>query len=387
MNSPTARTNPVPDYTFSIIRDFGGLKPYEQAWRELHMATPGATPWQEWDWFEAWWSAMGSATELCVSVVKQGNQPVLMVPLQLRRRRMMGVPVRLLEPVGMPDEINRPAPGLGEFHEGPLRAAFGAVNGASTGRRRANAPAWDLLWLEEVEHDDPRVDVVLAWARDNGLLAGIWQLHPCPYLDLEQSWTDYLAGRGRHLARNLRAARRRLEARGAVRVDIAVLPAEIEAAFEVFLGVHARSWKAGAGLGFSQGPGYREYYREFLARLSRGGRARILTLYAGEMPVAAAIAVTDRDTYYGAQIAHDERFADCSPGTLLEALELEGLMEGRRYRSYDFFGAALTNKRRWTEEARQTSRLLVFNNTPRAWALGQYFLRVKPSLQRLRAGD
>ena len=387
MNRPSAAADVIADCTVSIIRDFAGLKPYEQAWRELHRATPGATPWQEWDWFESWWSAMGGHTELCVSVVKQGNQPVFILPLQLRRRRMMGVPVRLLEPVGMPDEINRPVPGLGEFHEGRLQAVLGAVRSASNDRRRANAPAWDLLWLDEVEHDHPGIDVVLGWARGNGLVAGIWPLHPCPYLDLEQEWPDYLAGRGRHLARNLCAARRRLEARGVIRVEIAVSPEEIDAAYDVFLGVHARSWKAGAGLGFNQGSAYRAYYREFLGRLSRDGRARILTLYAGETPVAAAIAVTDSDTYYGAQIAHDERYAECSPGTLLEALELEGLMQERRYRTYDFFGAALTNKRRWTGEARQTARLLVFNKTPRAWALGQYFVRVKPGLQRLRAGD
>lgn len=387
MNTTTAMADVVSDHTVSVVRDFTGLKPYEQAWRALHRATPEATPWQEWDWLEAWWNAMGGDAELCVSLVKRGDQPVLALPLQLRRRRMMGVPVRILEPLGMPDEINRPVPGLGEFHEGRLQAALGAVSGASAGRQRVNVPAWDLLWLDEVEHDDPRVEVMLAWARGNGLLTGLWPLHPCPCLNLEQSWPDYLAGRGRHLARNLRAARRRLEARGEVRVDIAVLPDEIDAAYDVFLAVHARSWKAGAGLGFTRGRAYRAYYREFLARLSRDGRARILTLYAGETPVAAAIAVTDSETYYGAQIAHDERFADCSPGTLLEALELEGLLEERRYRTYDFFGAALTNKRRWTADARQTARLLVFNNTPRAWALGQYFVRVKPGLHRLRAGD
>ena len=387
MTGMTAPSGAIADQGVAIVRDFADLKPYEQAWRELHRATPGATPWQEWDWLEAWWGAMGSGVELCVTVVYRDDQPVLFLPLQLRRSRMMGIPVRILEPLGMPDEINRPVPALGECHDGLLRAALEAVSGASRGRQRAHAPAWDLFRVDEMEYGDPSVEGILAWAHGNGLVAGIWPLHPCPWLNLQQSWPEYLAGRGRHLARNLRAARRRLEARGEVRVDIATRPDEIDAAYDVFLGVHAYSWKAAAGLGFNPQGGYRGYYREFLARLSRDGRARILTLYAGEVPVAAAIAVTDGDTYYGAQIVHDQRYADCSPGTLLEALELEGLMDERRYRTYDFFGAALTNKRRWTGQARQTARLMVFNNTPRAWALGQYFLRVKPGLQRLRTGD
>jgi hypothetical protein len=54
------------------------------------------------------------------------------------------------------------------------------------------------------------------------------------------------------------------------------------------------------------------------------------------LAVAGAIRAMDDKVYYGAQIAHDADFDRYSPGTFLEAMELEGLMQEKRFDPYHF---------------------------------------------------
>ncbi|WP_290649645.1 GNAT family N-acetyltransferase [Aquisalimonas sp.] len=367
-----------------ILTEFAQVQALADDWERLHAVTPGATPWQSWPWLQAWWPVMGGDPRLCVVVVEQGGRPALILPLQMARVRMLGLSVRVLEPIGMPDEINRPLLALGPADPPLLRQALSALVTPRGLASESRSPPWDMLRVDEVLAEDERVQTALAFAREQGLASRLQPLHPCPYLSLKQSWPDFLASRGRRLGRNLRAAHRRLAIEGPVTVVTAMEAEAVDAAFARFLAVHERSWKHAAGIAFAGPEGYVQYYCRFLQTLAAEGRARVLTLFCGDNPVAAAIAVTDADTYYGAQIVHDQRYDRCSPGTVLEAMELEGLMAEGRYCRYDFFGAALSNKRRWTDHAHHTARLVLMRPTAVGRILAGYYFRLKPVIQRLR---
>jgi CelD/BcsL family acetyltransferase involved in cellulose biosynthesis len=136
-------------------------------------------------------------------------------------------------------------------------------------------------------------------------------------------------------------------------------------------------------VGLSLSVQYCEFFRAFLLNRAAKQRACVLTLWAADRPVAATIAFGHLDTYFSTEIVHDAAFARCSPGTLLESFELERLMGERRYRSYDFLGRFLSNKQRWTEQARVTHRLYVFRPTLANFVLDLHYFRVKPRVKRL----
>ncbi len=361
-----------------IITRFEDAQAIAPAWERLYRETPGATPWQSWPWFVAWWSSMGTTASLCVVLVETAAGIQLLLPLQCRSTRMLAMPIRVLEPIGMPEEINRPQFALGAADRTALRMALREImNGPAS-------PRWDLLRLDEVQMDGWWVRELLETAADHQLRCHQVEQHPCPYLDLRQDWDTFLASRGRKLSRNLRAAERKLAETGPISLEFARTREDIDTAFDRFLGLYRQSWKQEAGVGFARQDGYARYYRRFLALMAESGQARILTLLSGRTPVAAAVAVTDNASYYGAQIVQDQRFDRCSPGTLLEAIELRGLMEEGAFHDYDFFGAALNNKRRWTDTARHTHRLLLFRPNAVATMLERYYFALKPVLRRLR---
>lgn len=355
-----------------ILTDPSEWASLEPHWSRLLEASPDPTPWQSLAWLSPWWRRVSGKRQARVVVVYRAGTPCLVLPLQLARESLPRI--RLLEPIGMPDDINRPLLAIGPRDAEALDAALQAL-----WARRAE---WDAIRIDEKEPRDWEVAALTEFGARHGLSTRVVSLHPCPRLDLRQTWPAFLSSRGRNLRANLRAARRRLESHGSVRLICAETPNEIETAFETFLEVQSRSWKHAERIGLSQSAAYRECYRSFVMAMAREGRARILVLYAGERPAAATIAVTTGDVYHSAQIAHDRALDKASPGTLLEALELERLMEERRFSTYDFLGAALNNKRRWADDLRPTNRALLLRHSARGRVFDALYFRLKPRLRR-----
>jgi CelD/BcsL family acetyltransferase involved in cellulose biosynthesis len=86
--------------------------------------------------------------------------------------------------------------------------------------------------------------------------------------------------------------------------------------------------------------------------------------------------------FYSLQIAHDAEFSRSSPGTYLEALEMEQCFGGG-LREYEFLGGFLNNKSRWTSTFRFTTQLHVFRRTPFFRALHAVVFGLKPRIKAL----
>ncbi|QOZ27063.1 GNAT family N-acetyltransferase [Bradyrhizobium sp. CCBAU 51753] len=121
--------------------------------------------------------------------------------------------------------------------------------------------------------------------------------------------------------KELRRQRNRLAEHGAVRFDVARTPHEVAAALETFLALEAGGWKGKRGTALGQHPGDATFIRRATVAMAEAGRCEIITLYAGDTPVAGGIVLRHQDRAFFFKIGIDERFAKSSPGTQL-TLEL-----------------------------------------------------------------
>lgn len=150
---------------------------------------------------------------------------------------------------------------------------------------------------------------------------------------------------------------------------------------DLFFDVESRSWKRDAEVDVGSHEEYRNFYRELM-----GGQASTLTghaivQYMDDQPSAATLGFSAAGRYYSLQIAHDLRFNPLSPGTLLEAYELEWFF-GQDFERYEFLGGAGFNKRRWTDRAIDTCCLHVRRPGIVMAAADAYRFYAKPWLQR-----
>jgi CelD/BcsL family acetyltransferase involved in cellulose biosynthesis len=281
--------------------------------------------------------------------------------------------VYILEPIGSIMDVNRPRIALGAWDEAAYECAFEAI--------WSIRDQWHTIRIDEKLEQDPEVVLLRRFAERHALVLRQAFSHLCPYLNLKQDWETFLASRGSKMRKNLRAGFRKLEAMGAVTLELLQSPAEIAMGYGVVLKLHANSWKRKKKVEHSHGDDYRSFYAGWLQSMARQNQARILVLRCSGNPVAATVAFTDAQTYYSAQIVHDSRYAACSPGTLLEARELECLMQEQRFENYDLLGSFLNNKMRWTETALSTTYVFVFRPALRTKLFDTYYFKLKPRIR------
>ena len=132
--------------------------------------------------------------------------------------------------------------------------------------------------------------------------------------DAEELLRDAL---GTKKLKELRRQRNRLAEHGAVHFDVARTQAEVTAALETFLALEASGWKAKRGTALGQDSGDAAFVRRATSALAGTGQCEIVSLRAGDTPVAAAIVLRHQDRAFYFKVGIDERFAKFSPGVQL----------------------------------------------------------------------
>jgi len=126
---------------------------------------------------------------------------------------------------------------------------------------------------------------------------------------------------GNKKLKELRRQRQRLAAHGAVRFDAARSPDQVASAIEAFLALEASGWKGRRGTALIQVEGDATFIRRATRALAATGQCEIVTLRAGDTPVAAGIVLRHQSRAFFFKLGVDERFAKYSPGVQL-TLEL-----------------------------------------------------------------
>ena len=188
--------------------------------------------------------------------------------------------------------------------------------------REAQRAGAHALILHDVSVDGAAMKAFTEVLRQGGLRPRLLQSHVRAVLDATRDADELLRDAlGAKKLKELRRQRNRLAEHGAIRFDVARTPKEVAAAIETFLTLEASGWKARRGTALMQDDGDAGFVRRATVALAETGQCEIVTLRAGDTPVAAAIVLRHQDRAFYFKLGVDERFAKWSPGVQL-TLEL-----------------------------------------------------------------
>ena len=199
-----------------------------------------------------------------------------------------------------------------------------------------------------------------------------------PYAVMDDGGPLALVSRG--LRKEIGRYRRRLEAMGDLRLEIAREPDAGLRALDDLVDIEARGWKGAAGTAISGDDGARRLYRDVTVWAARTGRLRLAVLRLDGRPLAAELDLAEGDALYALKTGFDPEFARLGPGHLLVATLLEELRpEG--VRRYEMLGDDDPYKMRWTDTVHDMREVTVFTPSPRGVAaLGR--ARLVPAVHR-----
>jgi CelD/BcsL family acetyltransferase involved in cellulose biosynthesis len=404
LEPPPPRLEPLLDplpVRVEELRDRGALAALRPALERLAaaMAAAGQTrgPFLTPDWAALTAAALadprdpGRLGDFRLLVAHQGGALVAALPLIAERRRLAGVPARLLRSLS-DDHSQRFDLWLDPGSAGD--AAARALVAHLAARRD-----WDALELQSIPADGAAAARLVAAAGDAGLPIGAWTSMTSPYLSLPTSVAELDRQLGSKFRGNLRRRAKKLEAevgplilervdgdvdrRADATLEAATREAAtLDAALDEGFALEAAGWKGDLGTAIACDPRLRSRYRALAHAFAARGRLACYFLKAGPRRVAFHFALVDDSTYYLFKPGFDPALASYGLGHLLVDAVARDLI-GRGIRELDFLGDDMPWKREWTDRTRPHRFDYLFAPGLRGRALAAWKLRLVPRAKRV----
>ncbi|TAK10199.1 MAG: GNAT family N-acetyltransferase [Candidatus Manganitrophaceae bacterium] len=316
------------------------LEALRPEWSALYERCAGATPFQSPEWLLSWWKCFG-AGQLWVLVLRRGGRLVGLAPFFIGS---LGE--------GAPRHVGFIGTGITDTLDLLLEPGLESVGALRILERLAQCSArWDLCDFQEL-----RPDSALLTASRSALHFRIVPQSVSPRLLLPEGTNLETILPPVH-RRNLRRARRRLEAAGRFvfdRADAHTFPALLEDFFRL----HENRWEKREGAGVLADPAIRAFHREAAAGFLRQGALRLYGLRLGETVIASLYAFRKGSGLYCYLSGFDPEKADYSPGALLLKHAIEEAI-GEGLREVDFLRGKEPYKYLWGASDRVHYRLWI----------------------------
>ncbi len=240
---------------------------------------------------------------------------------------------------------------------------FGAINRpdnadvAALADHLANAICRDRKWssirFDAWRRDCPFFGGLARAFRDRGLWVQEFFHFRNWYEPVEGSIDAYLERRPSILRHTLERKSRKLRDRPDYRFDIVTNGPGLNAAAADYQAAYAASWK--------RSEPYPRFAEGLIRTAAAAGCLRLGLLHIQEQPVAAQIWLVSNGHATIFKLAHDRRFKDLSPGSLLTLHVMRHVIEADRVREVDFGRGDDRFKRLWLSQRRERWGLLAFN--------------------------
>jgi len=231
-------------------------------------------------------------------------------------------PWKALRPMGIgPSDILKPLLRPGCEHA--LEAIVGALEEVSC----------DLIDLQQIRENDPLVELLPGFERDEQAL--------CPVLQLPPTFEEYLKTLGKSL---------RYDVNKGLKAELRVEDSHDEDSalrnLDVFLELHARRWRKRGLPGAFGLPKVKRFQQDFVRRAGAEGMLRLQTLWQEGQPIGALYAMQAGNGTFFYQSGFDPGAGKVSPGTILVARSIRRAIE-EGCTNFDFLRGAEPYKMRW----------------------------------------
>lgn len=326
-------------------------------WDEL-ASRVGAAPCLRPGWVEAWWNAFGSG-RLDLVAVRRGGRLVGVVPVAHRVGALTA-----------PTNWHTPEFGLLAEDEGARRDLAGALAARCRGRL-------DLSFVTS------EADVVACTeaGRHRSRLAMVRVVQRSPYVNLTDSFDEYLGNVRRSQLADVRRRRRRLEEVGRLEFSFEEGGDRLEERLEEMFRVEASGWKGRAGVAIASDQRTAAFYTDVARWAAERGYLRLAFLRQNGVTLAALLQVESNGVSWGLKTGYDEAYRRFAPGLVLLVESLAHYHRAGVHR-FELLGDADAHKAAWATGIKDKVRVQLFSRLPAGLAQYGAFRFGHPAVKR-----
>jgi len=182
------------------------------------------------------------------------------------------------------------------------------------------------------------------------------------WIDVQGSFDDYWAARGKNLRQNLRKQRNRLATEGTTTaMRVLRQPEDMAPALARYGALESAGWKAGEGTAIHPDNEQGRFYTRLLETAARRGEALVFEYLFGERSVAINLCLRRHGTLVVLKTTYDESLPKAlSPAFLLREDELRHVFAGNEIRRIEYYGKVMEWHTRLTESKRTLYHLTAY---------------------------
>lgn len=219
---------------------------------------------------------------------------------------------------------------------------------------------WDVMILRHVPAGGKAEPLVRA-AQQAGYPTAEWESQRSPYVLLPPTYEELLRSLTAKFRNNLRRYRRRLDAAGAVSVEMVASADGLEQVLADCYELEQQGWKGRAGSALLQNRPICGFYDQLAHHAAANYSLALFLLKIDGKLVAFHLGIVGLETFYLIRNSYDEACRDCAPGHLLLAEVLKYSI-ARGLRRLDFLGCDLAWKQEWSNAMCTHNWLFIFRN-------------------------
>lgn len=189
------------------------------------------------------------------------------------------------------------------------------------------------------------------------------------WIDIEGTFDEYWAARGKNLRQNMRKQRVKLAAEG-VKLTMQVLRdhADMAPAIARYGMLESAGWKAQSGTAIHPDNAQGRFYRELLEHASLRGEAAVYQYLFDDRVVAMNLCLLSQGTLVVLKTTYDESIKTLSPAFLLREEELQDIYRQGQIKRMEYFGKVMDWHTKLTDKKRT-----VYHLTAYRWPLVKKF--------------
>jgi CelD/BcsL family acetyltransferase involved in cellulose biosynthesis len=181
------------------------------------------------------------------------------------------------------------------------------------------------------------------------------------WIDVEGTFADYWAARGKNLRQNLRKQHNKLAAEG-VNTQMRMLrePHQIGPALARYGVLESSGWKAAEGTAIHQDNAQGRFYRQLFETAAARGEALVCEYLFDDRTVAMNLCLLRKGTLVVLKTTYDESIKLFSPASLLREEELRDFFAKGRIRRIEYYGRMMDWHAKLTDRKRTLHHLTAY---------------------------
>jgi CelD/BcsL family acetyltransferase involved in cellulose biosynthesis len=349
-----------------IISEIEQFADMREEWNALLSKSNTNTIFLTWEWLYSWWECFGGGKSLhIISVRNNENKLVGLAPLFIWKTAYYKLPSRQLTFIGT---------GHSDREDFIISKEADSTQDTILGTIMKNSRLWDLMSLDQI----PDTSKLLKF--DSASLKGLEteQSSACPYVEVTGDWDAFFGSLSKKFKRDIRNKTNRLKRFGNWKFRVEKIK-DFSACIDIMSDIEKSSRKEKTEKEFMGVKENREFLEKFAEKCLPLEWIDFSTITVEGMPIAYLLCFRYGGKVYAYNMSYNNEFYQASPGKLILNEKLRWCFSmGFEVGEFDLLRGETYIKSLWTRDARQHTRIMLFNCSIYSRLLRMAGFKVRP---------